>query len=199
MAAEKVLCTRCAATINPDWGTCPRCGTPRPLGSGAPTAATFARPPRRTLTAQNYVPEGLEREYELARLEQAELRTQEGRMRRSKLLFTSLAGLALVALPYAVPAFAFLPERRDALMLLGADAALGLAAGALLAIGKGGAFEALLLFGGTFVVAIYMLVEKGFPALEQPWAFVTVAATALCSIVVAAVIGVAIDEHAEET
>jgi hypothetical protein len=205
MAGEKgtVPCASCGTPVETDWGVCPRCGTPRRPGGLAeidtsPGAPLIRAPKRLRISGHDYVPTGLRQEYERTQLEREQRRAAEVKFRQTKTLYAAIAGLALVAFPYAVPAFVFLPSRKDAIALLGLDALVGVTAGALLSLAKGGWFQACLIFGAAFVAAITLLVKRDFPVTDNPAAFATVAATALLSIVVAGVLGAAIDEHVDQ-
>jgi hypothetical protein len=147
----------------------------------------------------DYVPLSLAREYQEQTEERRERLAQARESRAFRVRAAAIAGLALVAFPFAVPGFFFLPSRGDAAILLLVDAAIGALAGVLTALVGGGAFKAMLLFALAFAAATFLLVQRHFPVHENPAAIAVLASTGLFALLVAATVGVALDESAGDS
>lgn len=195
-------CRTCGASVPIEHSRCSRCGTSRTTGFMAdvptvPGSPLVRAPKRRRISSHDLVPVSLRQEYEQIQKEKASRTVATDLAYRQKQLLSALTGAALTAFPVAIPTFLFMPLRSDALLVFFLDLLVGALAGSVLLRIGGGLFRGLFVFALGFGLSLWAKMRLGYPIEHQPVATAVLASAAALSVLVAAVVGVALDEHSE--
>jgi hypothetical protein len=197
-------CPACTKPVPMDASACPTCRMPFKHGSineidstpGAPYARRTTRKSR--LSDRGYVPAALRDEIEAKRRAEADAVDANAGM-AIRLVFI---GASLAALPYGIGSVLFLPELFYASIAFVADALLGAVAGLLLARLGGSALKSLFLFGLAFTAGAFVKFRLGYPMpriqvydFENAGAIALLGATFLLTMIVAGMVGSAVDTH----
>lgn len=193
-------CPSCGAVSPGDPLRCARCGAtlrraPNVDGPTAPGQPLIRGEPRRRISSYDYVPLALQEE--LSRKREA-LAGRHGKLsaaQTTKVRASMAVGAALTTLPFVAAGFAFLPRRADALFLVVPDLLVGALAGSLVARLGGGAFRGVFWFLPAFGAVVCLEVYLGYPIVQNPASGAVLGVATLASLLVAAFLGAAVDEH----